>query len=567
MVILDILGKIEKTYISNKLGLYISNLPDGGKTNWNNWQEEIKETLRIAYETERLEAGRFVGKYGSGPNNRFETRFFDRATKVLDNTEATKEMMVDKYIEYLSKNMICIGIDYQKCEIPYGENTYSCFDGGYCEDEPVEKILDFLSFITREMKDKRVTIPCCIYSTNQKRDREYRFIFSGKTDINKPIDELKKWGNQLDAYLVSEKEFYQLDYLCNALFELEAAGKNTYHYMKLYSLCALFLEKDRETELDYKLPYLMDDLTIPVSDRIGMAELMRKIRNKIAHGDFEKLNELLEFYAQKYMDGRYWFDYSEYTRSSWVLLHISCILEKILISLINLMLIDNSKVIELRNMKLPQQKNANLVTYDAYIKRLLELQRDCNREQYLSEVIIPILRMCCFDGLKIIPVYDDRATGRQTKNETACKRRMKKICAIKEDGGYVVPDYIFVKQDYSYDNPEKPILMVETKNPIIISGVKYRKLEDSLEKYESELVEEIKSCGCVIYTDGITWMFLERQAGKIIESKKYRTVCLVNLHEKINKVYSFSPLLVTTEWQQLLQNIRLLLEDMWNKVQ
>lgn len=30
MIILNILGKIEKTYISEKLGLYISNLPDGG---------------------------------------------------------------------------------------------------------------------------------------------------------------------------------------------------------------------------------------------------------------------------------------------------------------------------------------------------------------------------------------------------------------------------------------------------------------------------------------------------------------------------------------------------------
>lgn len=40
MVILNILGKIEKTHISNKLELYISNLPDGGKTNFNNCKKE-----------------------------------------------------------------------------------------------------------------------------------------------------------------------------------------------------------------------------------------------------------------------------------------------------------------------------------------------------------------------------------------------------------------------------------------------------------------------------------------------------------------------------------------------
>lgn len=142
---------------------------------------------------------------------------------------------------------------------------------------------------------------------------------------------------------------------------------------------------------------------------------------------------------------------------------------------------------------------------------------------------------------------------------------MKIICALKEDGGYVVPDYIFVEQDYSYDNPKNPVLMVETKKPIVINGERYRKLEESLEKYKSELYEEIKACGCVIYTDGITWMFLEIEDDKIIESKKFETVCLVNLHEKINKVYRFSTLLGTTEWKQLLQNIRLLLEHIWNK--
>ena len=89
MVILNILGKIEKTYISNKLGLYISNLPDGGETNWNNWQEGIKETLQIAYETEKLYASQFIGKFGSGPNNKFETRVHERAKSILNkNKEA-----------------------------------------------------------------------------------------------------------------------------------------------------------------------------------------------------------------------------------------------------------------------------------------------------------------------------------------------------------------------------------------------------------------------------------------------------------------------------------------------
>ena len=38
---------------------------------------------------------------------------------------------------------------------------------------------------------------------------------------------------------------------------------------------------------------------------------------------------------------------------------------------------------------------------------------------------------------------------------------------------------------------------------------------------------------------------------KIVESKEYETICLINLHEKINKVYRFSTLLETTKWKKL----------------
>ena len=149
---------------------------------------------------------------------------------------------------------------------------------------------------------------------------------------------------------LEDKDFYQLDYLCNALFDIHAGKSNTYHYMKVYSLCSLFLEKDREGELDYKLPCLMD-MTKPYSERKHMAELMRKIRNKIAHGDFKRLNPLIEEYAKDYMDGKFWFDYTEYTRPSWILLDISCRLEDILKRLMYLMLTDRERLDGIRKLK------------------------------------------------------------------------------------------------------------------------------------------------------------------------------------------------------------------------
>ena len=74
MVILNILGRIDRRCISNKLGIYISNLPDGGETGWNNWQDGIKEDLQLSYEKNWLDAEQLVGKFESGDKNLFEER-------------------------------------------------------------------------------------------------------------------------------------------------------------------------------------------------------------------------------------------------------------------------------------------------------------------------------------------------------------------------------------------------------------------------------------------------------------------------------------------------------------
>ena len=54
--------------------------------------------------------------------------------------------------------------------------------------------------------------------------------------------------------------------------------------------------------------------------------MLRKMRNKVAHGDFTTFENKAEEYAKKFMDGRYWFDYSEYSRKNWVLLNVCCLL-------------------------------------------------------------------------------------------------------------------------------------------------------------------------------------------------------------------------------------------------
>lgn len=180
--------------------------------------------------------------------------------------------------------------------------------------------------------------------------------------------------------------------------------------------------------------------------------------------------------------------------------------------------------------------NKDELSFCKYIERLQELMRDCSREEYLSEIFMPFLRMCCTDNSKIIPVFDDRKCGKQTENETEFSERMKKICAMREDGeSYVVPDYIFVHNDYTYKNPRKPYFMVETKMPTILKeGERYRPLKDKISENEEQLKVEINSCGIVIFTDGYTWMFLELDdSGKIVN--KHDSICLLKLG---NKYYS-----------------------------
>lgn len=565
MVILNTLGKIEKTYISKKLGLYISNLPNGEPYGWNNWQKGIIGDLKLAYEIGKINYDQYIDKYDNGPDNKFVENILGRAKNTIDE-EGTEDEILSKYMVYLSQNMICVDIDYRASSIPDGEGSFSCFEGGTCEEDPVEKIIEFIHFVFSTNEDNSIKrIPHCVYSTSSQENMHYRSLFSfDGRNIENDISELCRIGHLIDNYLESEKDFYRLDYLCNAIYHMNIDEKSTYHYMKIYSLCALFLEKEIEIELDYKLPWFMDD-AIPENRREGISELLRKIRNKIAHGDFEKVSELLEKYANEYMKG-FWFDLSEHTKSSWVLIHISCLLESILRKIVYVMMVDKEKLREIRNMKKPQRKESKLLSYDNYMKRIFEIQSDCNHEAYLSEVILPVLKMCCTEEIKCVPVYDDRATGRKTENETPCKRRMQTICAKKEDGKYVVPDYIFVHKDYSFDNPQKPILMVETKN-LNVKENKYRKLEDSIKENEEQLLAEIKSCKYVIYTDGVTWMFLENNEGKITQSEGYNTIELVELEKDTYKTYKYTQFAVSTKWKELICTIQSLLNELCNDKQ
>ena len=69
-------------------------------------------------------------------------------------------------------------------------------------------------------------------------------------------------------------------------------------------------------------------------------KLLRQLRNKIAHGDFMGFEEKMEEYAVNFMDGRFAFDYSEYSRKNWAISNICCLLDDILRRIIYMLFYD-----------------------------------------------------------------------------------------------------------------------------------------------------------------------------------------------------------------------------------
>lgn len=68
-------------------------------------------------------------------------------------------------------------------------------------------------------------------------------------------------------------------------------------------------------ELERKLPrFLLNEL----NDKELFCTIVRKLRNKIAHGDFETFQKLLEEYRENFMQN-FWYDEFEYSIESWTI--------------------------------------------------------------------------------------------------------------------------------------------------------------------------------------------------------------------------------------------------------
>lgn len=342
MTVLSILGRIEPTCISEKLKLYIANVPGDED---NNWQSELVAEMQKGLALREM------------TDTFLDIKSGDRmAIAMLSHHKGTIDTESDllSCLNTIASQMVYLYFDYEYDDIPMGGWDTNPFDGRFCEKDYAEKILDFMRFAVHNdehnMPDGIEHIPMCTYSSNHDLTGDYRFIFTYTHAISKAIESMKCFGEMLDRCLQCKTDYYLLDYLCNAIHQIEGDECSTFRYMKLYSLCQLFLEKDKESELDWKLPLFLEPEHTD-EEKAKKATLLRKIRNKIAHGDYVKYEEVIEEYASIIMDPNFNYDYSEYSRQNWVLLDICISLQKALQRMITLWLQDKNKLNQIKNMK------------------------------------------------------------------------------------------------------------------------------------------------------------------------------------------------------------------------
>lgn len=145
MVVLNFYGKIEPICISEKLGLYIANLPN---EEYNEWRNALAEELELAVKANKIYQEKLGTNYPCGIINLYQTLFPD---ELLPG-----EFEQEHYIK-IADQMIFIYQDYDYTDMPLGGWDTNCFDGRLCEEDYSEKIIDFRHCAPRHQKRKNST--------------------------------------------------------------------------------------------------------------------------------------------------------------------------------------------------------------------------------------------------------------------------------------------------------------------------------------------------------------------------------------------------------------------------
>ena len=350
MVLLNMYGKISPTTISNKLGISVCNPDDGWTKGFlDDFEEEImlfnhqteafrRDGLDVSSLAGRLDLERIVNQSGWAENGK-------SAPQVL------AEHLIEIQISDYENSMLQVKNQYMyspTCEPQY-ERKFLNFCSRVQSAETASKIIPGqIPFSTYNSDDFNVK-PSILNYLASSLCMDDKTGVSHRDYTDKGITSLRHIGRLIDSLLSSEKEFWLLDYVVNAIFY--ESNSNAYNIFKTMSLIEMLIidpinDGKTKGEMEKKLPQFLPG-SIPTEKAQLFASIVRKLRNKIAHGDFEAIQKLLAQYREAFMEDC-WLDEYECSIETWVYDHICITLDKALNEILWLMLSDRNKLIKLQ---------------------------------------------------------------------------------------------------------------------------------------------------------------------------------------------------------------------------
>lgn len=328
MVLLNIYGKIEPVVICEKLGIGLSNLDDDWALGMVEYMTE--EMLLRAHDLKIYANRDFDAKIRQYNPTDIVLKANWNSDIITDDTEA---------LNIISKNLIQLNVLNFDSSLLQLKNKF--IDSPTCEVQYPVKFISFCHIISKSEKIKpfcKYGLPFITYNSNDMDRRPSVLNYASSMVeseenvnlyLNNHINSLSYVGNMIDEFLDDEDDFWIFDYIVNALHD--TPQHTAYYIFKMMSLIEMLIinpigDGKSQGELERKLPrFLIEDISADW-DKVSLTEIVRKLRNKIAHGDFKAFQKLLRDYRNKFMKN-FEYDEFEYSIESWTILSICLTLE------------------------------------------------------------------------------------------------------------------------------------------------------------------------------------------------------------------------------------------------
>lgn len=348
MILLNVYGNIQPTIISKKLGVGISN----PASDWvQGLQDDFEEEIILhkhkiaAFNKIGLDTSSFSGRYDLG--KMVENLGWNEFGK--NNEQIIAEHLVEIQVMDFDNSLLQLKnthLDSPTCETQYAKKFIKLCRRVCSATISNSKLAKYMPFITYD-SDELNTIPLIINYLEAYAKSD--FSQDDKYTVN-VLRCLQEMGQMIDNFILSEEDFWLFDYIVDALSDINE--KSAYHIFKVMSLIEMLIIKPTnkgktQGEIEKKLPQFLPQRIDQTKQQL-FSEILRKLRNKIGHGDYKAVATLLEQYRQEFMQN-FWYDEFEYSIDNWTYGNICWNIDESLNNILWFMFSDRGKWENLRN--------------------------------------------------------------------------------------------------------------------------------------------------------------------------------------------------------------------------